>query len=458
MTLQESNNRSATRRHASSSSRPQTILVVDDDKEVADSHAQLLRDLGYTAIVQTNPEKVESQISQLSDVALVLLDIRMPNLGGIELLHRIKLQRPEIGIIMATVINDIDHAVMATRSGAYNYLLKPLQVERLERAISSFLLNQPKRLVDDPRFNAFVTQSSLFEDIFRRVKAFAEADVPILIEGETGTGKELIAQIAHSISPRHSSRFLAVNVGAISPQLFESELFGHSRGAFTGAFRDKSGYIEEAADGTLFLDEIGELCMEQQKRLLRVVQNSAYCRVGDSQERHLKCRLIFATNRELKEEIRQNTFREDLYYRFASHTIKLPPLRSRPEDIDLLANYFLEKYRSQYGRAIEGFSSETMEILHHYPFPGNVRELDGYVSAAVLLEQSPFISPEALPDHVQSFGTPAGKDLESMRYQLIMKTLAECRGNQTKAADKLGIARGTLNRLLREYRLRETAD
>ncbi len=435
-------------------SEKRVILVVDDEPQVAESHAKMLEDIGYYALVQPDPEKVESNLVSRSDIDLVLLDIRMPRRDGLELLQTIKLRRPEIGVVMATVVNDIDHAVRAIKTGAYNYLLKPLQTERLEHVLHSFFDNQPRRLIQDTRFASFITGDPAFEKIFQRVKSFAEADVPILLEGETGTGKELIAQMIHNLSPRYNEKFVAVNVAALSSTLFESELFGYRRGAFTGAIQDHKGYFGEAGLGTLFLDEIGELDVDQQKKLLRVLETFTYSRVGETLERNLEARIVIATNCNLRELVDEERFRADLYYRLTSHCVFLPPLRERPADIELLANYFLRKYCSQFGRNIESFHTDAMNLLKRYPFPGNVRELDGLVSSAVLLESNIQIMPNALPHHLHVTGGESEGGLEVVRYKSIMRTLSECNGNQTRAAEKLGIARQTLNRLLRKYRER----
>jgi DNA-binding NtrC family response regulator len=456
-----------------------TVLVVDDDPAVAAAHAQLLSELGFKTALLINPLEVEGFIASREDIDLVLLDMRMPGLSGLEVLRRIKARRPEIGVIMATVITDIEQAVGATKAGAYNYLLKPLQAKRLNEVILSFLRNSPRAMSDEPCFKRFITQSPLFREIFRKVIAYAQADVPILIEGETGTGKELIASIIHSLSGRAAETFTGVNVASLSPQLFESELFGHTRGSFTGALRDHSGYFETAGNGTLFLDEIGELPKEQQRQLLRVLQTMRFARVGDTKERPLTARLVFATNRKLMSEILDESFRSDLYFRFAGHTIELPPLRARHGDIKLLAHYFLEKYRSQYGRSIDGFTDEAVTLLSQYSFPGNVRELEGYISSAVLLEQTQKIRPSALPVHLRmemekstvtdgaalpiDFGqtelAPTGfanDDLKGLKYRSIMKALVECNGNQTRAAERLGIARGTLIRFLKSSKTPES--
>jgi len=432
---------------------PNTVLVVDDDQQVAEDHARILRGIGYNSVTQSVPEDVEPHLHRMPNIDLVLLDIRMPGLNGIELLRRIKLRRPDVGIVMATVINDVEHAVQAIKAGAYNYLLKPLQKEQVERVLQSYFSNQPVPVNEDPRFRPFITSHQDFREIFRRAKVFAETDLPILLLGETGTGKEVIAQLIHTLSPRRDSRFLTANMAAIPPSLFESELFGHARGAFTGAIQDRSGYFEAAGGGTLFLDEIGELGPEQQSRLLRVLQEKRYFRVGETVERESSARVVLATNRDLAADVRQGRFREDLYYRISNYCITLPPLRERGNDVEVLATYFARKYASQFGRPITGFSPEALQLLRRYAFPGNVRELEGMVNAAVLLEEGTIIQPASLPEKL---GVPPkdGTELETTRFQTVQRVLAECDGNQTKAAERLGIARQTLNALLKSYRER----
>jgi len=431
-----------------------TVLVVDDDKAVASSHADLLQGIGYRSLTQTVPEDVEPHLARTPNIDLVLLDIQMPGINGIDLLHRIKLRRPDIGVIMATVINDVEHAVRAIKAGAYNYLLKPLQRNDVERVLHSYFSNQPKGIVEDPHFRRFVTQDPGFAEIFRRVKAFAEADVPVLILGETGTGKELIAQMIHSLSSRSLGRFVPVNLAAISPHLFESELFGHCRGAFTGATQDRTGYFDEAGAGTIFLDEIGELEPELQKKLLRVLETKRYCRVGETAARDLSARVVIATNRDLKKEVAEQRFREDLYFRIINYCVSLPPLRERRGDVELLSQYFVRKYGSQFGRPVDGISPEALDLLSGYSFPGNVRELEGMISAALLLETAAKLQAANLPNHLAVAPGDSKDDLERARCTAIMKVMAQFDGNQTKASEKLGIARQTLNYLLKDYRAR----
>ncbi len=428
------------------------ILVVDDDEAIASSHAHLLRAAGAEPIVETPARRVEPLLARRPEIDAALVDLRMPEMDGLSLLRLIKLRRPDVGVIMATVVSEIEPAVEATKAGAYNYLLKPLQQERLERVLSSYFENRPRHLIEDPRFTGFITGHAAFEAIFDRIRLFSAADVPVLVQGETGTGKELVAQLLHALSPRAAEEFRPVNVASISPHLFESEFFGHRRGSFTGAIQDHAGHLEDAGSGTLFLDEIGELSGDLQAKLLRVLQEGQYCRVGETQPREVKARLLFATNLDLAAEVREKRFRSDLYYRIANHPIALPPLRERSGDVELLANYFLRKYDSQYGREVEGFHPDAMETLKRYSFPGNVRELEGIVSGCVLLERSSFVQAKSLPAHLHWTDAAAG-DLEATKLRTILRVLAECSGNQTLAAKKLGISRATIHRILRDRRL-----
>ncbi len=427
------------------------VLVIDDDLEVAESLARTLRDLGYPAYVETDPLLTEAALERHPDVQLALVDLRMERRNGLEVLLGIRLRRPGVGVILVTVINDLEHVIQALKGGAWNYLIKPVPVERLAQAVRSWF-GSPQRLPPlDPDFSRFVTGAPQFGETFRRVRSWAGQDVPLLIQGETGTGKEIIAEIVHSLSPRCARPFIGVNVAGLAQSLFESELFGHRQGAFTGAGTDHHGWIGAAGDGTLFLDEIGEINSDQQAKLLRMLQNRTYSRVGEATSRPLTCRLVFATSRDLRQEVAAGRFRSELLYRLSSCTIELPPLRERPGDIEVLACHFVRKYASQYGRPIEGIHADAMTLLREHPFPGNVRELENMLSGAILIECTPLVRPDSLPRYLRPVKTPP-HGLEALRHEAILKALAECAGNQTQAAEKLGISRVTLNRLLKQHR------
>ncbi len=432
-----------------------TILIVDDEPEVALYYSTCLTSCGYRALLQMDPREVLRTLDTHAEIELILLDLRMPYISGESLLNQIKTKYPSVGVIITTGYSTIDSAVRMIKSGAHNYLAKPLTEPTLEEACATFFSNRPAYCSQDPRFSRFITTSPLFEGVFKKILAFADVDSPVLITGETGTGKELVAMQLHAMSSRHSKKFTGINIAAVSPSLFESLLFGHKKGAFTGAERDHAGFFEQAADGTIFLDEIGEIGLDEQKKLLRVLQTRRFNPVGSTLEQSLNAKIIFATNRDLRTETTSNRFRSDLYYRLAGHIIELPALRDRREDIDLLAKFFLEKYCIQYRRHISGFSEEALQALNSYSYPGNVRELEGYISASILLEGSDKITRESLPKHLteRSVQSALPSNLDAVRIQTIMTTLKECEWNKTLAAKRLGVSRSTIIRAIKDMQL-----
>lgn len=429
------------------------VLAVDDDPAVAEAHAHLLESVGAFSLTETNPDRVEGRLDERRDIEMVLLDLRMPSLTGLEVLERVWVRRPEVGVVIATVVNDIEVAVRAIKLGAYNYLLKPIRPEPLCQVLDSYFANRPRRLAEDPRFASFITGCAAFEHVFRRIQSFAEEDVTVLLQGETGTGKEIVAHIIHSMSARNRGPFIPVNLAGLSTDLLGSELFGHCKGAFTGAARDHAGYFEAASGGTIFLDEVGELGLDQQAKLLRILQTRRYCRVGETCERESTARIVLATNRTLCEDVKRGRFRQDLFFRLSAYVVSLPPLRQRNGDTELLANYFLRKYCSQFSRTIAGFHPDALSRLVGHSFPGNVRELEGIVAAAVLIERRSVVFPSSLPGRLGQQKEEV-TDLETLKHRAIMDALARCDGNQTKAAEKLGLSRSHLNRLLNAYKRR----
>ena len=425
------------------------ILVVDDNKTIAEMHAKMLKNLGFQARVEIDSSKVNENLDQLNDVSLVLLDLQMPKLMGIDLLKQFRLKRPDIGIIIATIVNDIESAVKAVKAGAFNYLAKPLNPERLKEVINSYLESKPRNLIKDPTFSSFVTSNPVFENILMQIKYLAKTDSSILIQGETGTGKDLIAQLVHRASPQKNNKFLKMSLNSIPSSVFAAELFGTENLTRSGG---RSGCLDEVSDGTLLLDEIGDLPIDQQLILLRLLETKTYNPIDSTKTKTFNGRLIFTTNCNLTQKVEKGDFRSDLFYRLSSSTVLVPPLRDRKEDINLLIEYFLKKYSSQYGKSIDRFSEESIEILNQHSYPGNVRELESIVNAAVLLEESQIIRPNSLPQHIKDPEPESITSLKKIRQQTILKVLAENDGNQTKAAKQLGIARGTLNRLLQTYR------
>lgn len=431
------------------------MLVVDDTRSVAEAHVGLLTEIGHEATCECDPLRVEARLAR-DPVDVVVLDVNMPALDGVELLGRLRRNFPAVGVVMATVVDEVPIAVRAIKLGAFNYLIKPLSRARLERVLSTWRELHPTSPGGDPRRGGLLSHAPELAEVFRRLECFAAADVPVLIEGETGTGKELLAEMLHRSSARAGRPFVAVNVAALPPTLFEAELFGHVMGAFTGAIGERAGYLEHAGEGTLLLDEIGDLAPDLQTRLLRVLQERCFTRVGETNRRPLACRLVFATHRDLSDPA---VFRADLYYRLSPYRLRLPPLRERAGDVELLARYFLAKYASQYGRDVVDFEPDALAVIAAYEFPGNVRELEGLVSACVLLETGARIRAETLPPHVRD--VPISRDvplgLEAVRDRAIERALAAHHGNQTRAAEALGVSRATLSRWLRNRRRRDGA-
>ena len=374
------------------------ILVVDDETSYLELIKGLLEDEGYPQVVtENNPLNVLSLIEK-EDIDLILLDIYMPQMNGLNLLGKIYAQHPTIPVIVVTAVNEVQIALKAIKLGAYEFITKPPDTDRLlltiKRALGTKLLvterdslrkalseEEPERKI----FSDIITDSALMFKVFELVEIFAPTNETVLIAGETGTGKDLIAKKIHDISPRRNGPFVVVNLASISSSLFESELFGHKKGTFTGASEDKLGYFEAANGGTIFLDEIGELPLELQGKLLRTIQYNEISRIGDPKPTKLDIRIISATNRNLLEAVNNKEFRADLYYRLNRGYIHLPPLRRRGDDILILADYFLEIGNKTYDRHIIGFSEQVIHDLRTYDFPGNVRELENIILNAVAL-------------------------------------------------------------------------
>lgn len=439
------------------------VLVVDDNPAIAEQQADLVRALGHKAEIETKPQVVIKRIASSIDLDLVLLDYRLRSLGqgplngptplnGLTILREISRLRPEIIVIMATVINDTPDVVQAIKHGAYNYLVKPLDLHKLGTIIDNVIDAHPRCLNSDRRFARYITRSHKMNLVFNRTLRFATAEVPVLIEGETGTGKDVLAEIIHNCSPRSHETYNPINISAISPELFASELFGHKKGSFSSAYSDHEGHFHAARKGTILLDEIGDLDPANQTKLLRVIQNKEYYRIGDTEARPLEARLIMATNRVLKQDAESGDFRSDLFYRLGTYTISLPPLRERPEDIALLADYFFKKYCSQFGRPLSKIADDTLEILKGHDYPGNIRELENILSCAVLIEQAATLTPESLPRELQNSWADGLSPEERQRFKEMRQALQATNGNRTKAAEIIGIARQTFQSWIKKYR------
>jgi two-component system response regulator PilR (NtrC family) len=437
------------------------LLVVDDEQSMLDFLELLLTDTGYEV---TTADSVEGARARLEDLRpdLVLCDIMMPDGNGLDLLKEIKASNASTSVVMMTAYTSTKAAIEAMRLGAYDYVSKPFDVDELkvviEKAVERVDLMDEnvylrRELEQKYTFSNIIGKSPRMQAIFGLVERVARTTSTVLIHGESGTGKELIARAIHFASPRSQQKFLSVNCGAMPENLLESELFGHVRGSFTGAVRDKKGLFQEASGGTLFLDEIGETTPPMQVKLLRVLQEKQVRKVGGTEEESVDTRIIAATNRDLEERIQSGEFREDLYYRINVIPIDLPPLRHRREDIPLLVDHFIRKYSLELDDAPRKISVEAMKMLEGYDWPGNVRELENIVERALALSTNDPIITKDLPVHLLSrrrdrSGTielpEEGLDLEAhleeVRARLMEQALERTGGVQTQAAELVGMS------------------
>lgn len=444
------------------------ILVVDDELSVSHSLALNLQVAGYQVQEAGSGEEaillIEKEIYDL-----VICDLRMEKMSGLEVLRRIKQCSPDTEVLMMTAFAAVDTAVQAMKEGAYDYISKPFQHEELLLTVSKALERNQLRLrvrVLEQRMREkygienVVASSEGMQEILRTTAALAGTDTTVLITGESGTGKELVANAIHQISPRREQPFIAVNCGALPEQLLESELFGHVRGAFTGAMTNKRGLTEEANGGTLFLDEIGDAPLSIQVKLLRFIENGEIRRVGDTQTLQVKARVIAATNRDLQQMMRAGAFREDLYYRLNVIPLHIPPLRERREDILLLAQHFLKKHMQRLNRPNIRLSQEAQSCLLQYRWPGNVRELSHAVEHAVTLSSNEIFQPSDFPPQISQPPAAIKKketqhlmagSLAEVEKAYIFQVLQDANWNQKQAGKILQLSKATLYRRLKEY-------
>lgn len=442
------------------------VLLVDDEDAFCRVLSARLERQGFAVTaVGSGEQALRALGEQEFDVAL--FDLALPGMDGMELLQRAKETSPELEVVMLTGHGSIESAIHATRAGAYDYLTKPSTVAKLELTLrkaaeKKWLAERAASLSVALRRQSgnepIIGQSAAMRQVTDLIRRVADGDAPVLITGESGTGKELVARSLHFWSRRRDRPFQALNSAALPPQLLESELFGHVRGAFTGAVTAKPGLVESADQGTLFLDEIGEVDTAVQAKLLRFLETGEFRSVGEVRTRTVKVRVVGATNRDLEQEVRAGRFREDLYYRLNVVRIHIPPLRERPEDVPLLAAYLL-KSRSA-GREPKAFTPESVEALRQHHFPGNVRELANMIERGILLAPGPFIEPRHLFGPVGRGQEPTAApredenlSLESMERRHIERVMALSEGNKTQAARLLGIGLRTLYRKLDEYKL-----
>ncbi|HNX53078.1 MAG TPA: sigma-54 dependent transcriptional regulator [Pontiellaceae bacterium] len=440
------------------------ILIVDDEKNTREGLARALR-RSYDVLIAESGAAALSILSE-KPVDVMLSDLRMPGMDGMTLMQRALAVSPQLVCILLTAYGNIETAVDAMRHGATDFLTKPVNLEQLEMVLQRVLRsrraeteNRQLREQLDSKFGMenIIGSSPEMQQVFDTVRQVAASRATVLIQGESGTGKELIAKAIHRLSPRKNGAFIPVHCAALSSSLLESELFGHEKGAFTGAAERRKGRFEMADGGSLFLDEIGEIDASVQVKILRALEERRFERVGGQESIDVDARLIAATNRDLKKMVADGTFREDLYYRLYVVVIHLPALRERKSDIPLLLKHYLDVFNQENGRAVEGFSPDALDLLTAYRWPGNVRELRNLVEQTVVMSRSQRIGVRDLPLHIRETGGTGGPvqmergTLEDMEKQAIQQALREAGGNRTRAAEKLGISRRTLHRKIAEY-------
>lgn len=445
------------------------ILIVDDEAVMRDTMSDWLKEKKYGVVsVSNGREAIEKVKSESFNVAFV--DMKMPGLDGIEVLRAIKKINPEISGIIMTAYATIETAIRAMKEGAYDYLVKPFSLDEVELIVKKIVEYQElvaenillrQQLEERYILKNIIGKSPQMKEILELVENIAETNTTVLIQGASGTGKEIIARVIHQKSRRRTKPFIAANCAAIPRELLESELFGHEKGAFTGATYSKKGRFELANGGTLFLDEVGEMSLNSQINLLRVLQEREFRKVGGSELIKIDVRIISSSNKDLEQAVKEETFREDLFYRLNVITIYLPKLKDRKEDIPLLVDHLLTKYGLESGRGKKSMSPQAMDLLMKYDWPGNVRELENIIERLVILCKEKVIKPEYLPDVIKKepriehgIFTP-NKSLEEIEKQHIYNVLKENNWNKSKSAKILGIERMTLYYKINKYNLKK---
>ena len=446
------------------------VLVVDDEASHRIMLRAVLKEDGYEVTEAADgTEAVRAVEKEPFDI--ILLDIRMTTMDGIEALSEIRKISPLVPVLIMTAYASVKTAVEALKAGAFDYMTKPLDIEEvkvlIEKALEHYHLRAEnlalkERLGDRFDFSRIIGRSGKMKILLDTLAMVAPSDATVLIMGESGTGKEVVANAIHHNSPRAGQAFIKVSCAALPETLLESELFGHEKGAFTGAVARHEGRFQLAHGGTIFLDEVGEISPAVQTKLLRVLQEKEFQPLGGTRTVKVDIRVITATNRNLEVEVKSGRFREDLYYRLNVVPITVPPLRERKEDIPPLAEYFLAVYGKKSGKALKGIAGKALDLLVRYDWPGNIRELENCIERAVIMAREAAIVPADFPLVIQMlspsegkecFGIPSGFSISEMEKVLIIKTLEETNGNRTRAAERLGINRRTLQNKLREYGL-----
>lgn len=441
-----------------------TILLIDDEENLRKLMSRIIELEGY-AVLQAASIKEGLRLLGRENIQVVISDVKLPDGNGVDLTARIKQEYPGIEVIVLTAYGTIQDGVKAIKNGAFDYLTKGDHQERIiplvSKATEKALLQQKvynleSKLQKRFGFENVLGQSKLLQQSMELARKVSATDTTVLLLGETGTGKEVFSQAIHYESPRKSKPFVAVNCSAFPKDLLESELFGHAEGAFTGATKSKKGYLEEAHEGTLFLDEIGEMNVDIQAKLLRVLETGEFYRVGESKPRHVNVRFIAATNRNLEKESEAGSFRKDLFYRLSVFTISIPSLRERKEDINVLADHFIKQFAEKTNKPVTTMSPAFLKALQEHPWKGNIRELKNVIERCVILNDEPTLEASLLPydfnihDNTLSDGS---FDLASVEKRHIQKVLAYTQGNKTQSAKLLGIGLTTLYQKIKDYNL-----
>jgi len=447
------------------------ILVADDERHIAEGLQMLLSEEGYEVETAIDGQEAWDKVKD-GTFGLVLADLRMPEIGGLELFARMREAGIASEMIIITGKASVDSAVEAMRTGAYDYLEKPLNIERLKalipKALDAFRMKEANRVLEErlanmSRFGDLVGQSDEMQSIYKMIEAAAPSSASMFIVGESGTGKELVARAIHDSSPRKKGPFMAINCAAFPREILENELFGHEKGAFTGALNEKPGCFELANGGTLFLDEVAEMEPDIQVKLLRALEQRSFRRLGGKKEIHVDIRVVSATNKNIQKALEKGELREDLYHRLAVIPLFLPPLRERRGDIRLLAEAFLRQYAKENEKKVESFSPEALEFINAYRWPGNVRELKNAIERAVILSTSNVITPEALRakellwKEDSEVRLSVGATLEKAQRTLVLKTFSFSEGDHEKTARLLGVDEEELRERLSEYLSPDTA-
>jgi len=438
------------------------ILIAEDEKNIREGLASALELDGHEVATAADGNDAYKRF-QKGDIDLVITDLRMPGLSGEELLERLLAESPGIPVIILTGHGTVEAAVKTMRAGAWDFLIKPVNLDYLSLVVKQALDNRElalkhKRLLEElahhKRFQTIIGTSAVMRKVFDTTSRAAPTKASILITGESGVGKELVADAIHELSPRKDKPLIKVHCAALAASLLESELFGHEKGAFTGATARKRGRFELANEGTLFLDEIGEIDQNIQIKLLRVLQEKKFERVGGEETIETDVRIVAATNKDLKAEIEKGNFRDDLYFRLNVVNIHVPPLRERKDDLPLLITAFLKEFAEENNKTIEGINDKARSCLYAYDWPGNIRELRNCIESAVVMSQGKLITVEDLPPGIRAgseeglIRIPLGTSMEEAEKIIIRETVSAQKGNQSKAADILGIGRKTLHRKL----------